>query len=297
MTLQIVTADERAAEAVTVKALILGPSGVGKTTLLRTLDPSTTLFLDIEAGDLSVKDVPIAGTIRPGTWPEMRDLACWIGGPNAAFRAERPYSQAHYDAVSAKLGGADSLERFKLLFVDSITVASRTCLAWAETQPEAYSEKTGKPDMRGAYGLLGREFVAWLTQLQHARGMNVVLLAILDSVKDDFGRMNWEAQIAGAAIGRQMPGIIDQVVTMNFVDFGDGKPVRAFVTKTGNPWGFPAKDRSGRLDEVEPPHLGNLIAKASDQTRQRGAITSTMTTPPADATPAIEPTSTHESEN
>jgi hypothetical protein len=149
--------------------------------------------------------------------------------------------------------------------------------------------------MRGAYGLLGREFVAWITQLQHARSMNVTLLAILDLVKDDHGRMNWEIQTAGQGINRQMPGIVDQIITMNFVDFGDGEPVRALVTKYGNAWGFPAKDRSGRLDDVEPPHLGKLIAKAADQSRQRGSITTTISSP-ADATQAANEPTEQESE-
>ena len=30
---------------------------------------------------------------------------------------------------------------------------------------------------------------------------------------------------------------------------------------TLNPWGFPAKDRSGRLDLIEEPHLGRLFEK------------------------------------
>ena len=41
----------------------------------------------------------------------------------------------------------------------------------------------------------------------------------------------------------------------------DGSPYRAFVCQTLNPHGFPAKDRSGRLDMVEEPHLGRLMAK------------------------------------
>ena len=41
----------------------------------------------------------------------------------------------------------------------------------------------------------------------------------------------------------------------------DGTPYRAFVCHTLNPFGFPAKDRSGRLDLVEEPHLGRLMAK------------------------------------
>ena len=65
----------------------------------------------------------------------------------------------------------------------------------------------------------------------------------------------------GGKTGRELPGIVDQIITMQFVDFGDGNPVRAFVCTSPNPWGYPAKDRAGRLDQIEPPHLGKLIAK------------------------------------
>ena len=40
-----------------------------------------------------------------------------------------------------------------------------------------------------------------------------------------------------------------------------GDPYRAFVCQTINPWGFPAKDRSGRLDLTEPADLGALLSK------------------------------------
>jgi hypothetical protein len=285
--LRIITADERAAEARGVKGLIVGPSGVGKTSLLRTVDPASTLFVDVEAGDLAVADVPV-DTLRPKTWPELRDLACWLGGPNPARGPSQTYSQGHYDHVVETYGDPSALDKYDLYFIDSATVASRTCLAWAQTQPEAISEKTGKPDLRGAYGLLGREFVEWVTHLQHVRSKSVILLAILDQVKDDFGRLNFEPQVAGQAIGRQLPGIIDQVITLNLIDFGDGGPQRAFVTKFENEWGYPGKDRSGRLEPLEEPHLGKLIAKASDQARQRSAITTTIR-PTADATPAYQP--------
>jgi ABC-type cobalamin/Fe3+-siderophores transport system ATPase subunit len=45
---QIISADERMAQDKGVKALIVGPAGVGKTTLLRTLDPKSTLFLTLK---------------------------------------------------------------------------------------------------------------------------------------------------------------------------------------------------------------------------------------------------------
>ena len=88
MMLQLISADERLAEKRGVKMLIVGPYGVGKTSRLRTLNSTSTLFLDIDAGDLAVRDVPCA-TFRPQTWPELRDLAVRIAGPNRAFDPHR----------------------------------------------------------------------------------------------------------------------------------------------------------------------------------------------------------------
>jgi ABC-type phosphate/phosphonate transport system ATPase subunit len=53
--------------------LIEGPTGVGKTSLLRSLDPTSTLFVDIESGDLAVSDVSV-DTLRPRT---CRNVATW----------------------------------------------------------------------------------------------------------------------------------------------------------------------------------------------------------------------------
>ena len=55
---------------------------------------------------------------------------------------------------------------------------------------------------------------------------------------------------------------------MQFVDFGDAKPVRAFVCTSPNPWLWPAKDRSGRLDQIEEPDLGRLITKITAQPKE-----------------------------
>jgi hypothetical protein len=281
MAFQIITADQRMAEAGGVKAVILGPPKVGKTSLLRTLDASKTLFVDLEAGDLAVSDVPV-DTVRPQTWPEMRDLAAFLGGPNTALPDAAPYSLAHYNHVLEEFGGPAALEKYDTYFIDSITVASRVCMQWAQAQPEAFNQQ-GKPDTRGAYGLLGRQMIAWLTQLQHARSKNVIFVGILDQAKDDFGRVTWEPQIEGRATGNALLGIVDQVLTLANVDFGDGEPVRCFVTKQGNQYGYPAGDRSGRLDLIEPPNLGHLIAKAGDQSRRRADLTTTIR-PHADAT-------------
>jgi hypothetical protein len=126
---------------------------------------STTLLVDLEAGDL-----PVAGlenpSIRPRTWGDCRDLACAIGGPDPARAPNAPYSQGHYDAVIADSTLA-GLARYSIIFVDSYTELSRRCRAWAEQQPESFNAH-GKKDLRSAYGLVGRELIAWTQQLQHA---------------------------------------------------------------------------------------------------------------------------------
>jgi hypothetical protein len=258
----IIDAARRLSEKRGAKILLVGPTGVGKTSLLRTLDPATSLFVDIEAGDLSVLDVAV-DTVRVNDWPSARDLACRIGGPDPSYPPTACYSEEHHRVV---VGGAfENLAKHSTIFVDSGTAISRLALRWAEQQTEAFSERTGKKDVRAAYGLLGREMVAWFNQLQRARDKNIVFVAILEKIVDDFNRSEWQPQFEGAKTGRELPGIVDQIITMQWVDFGDGVPTRAFVCASPNRWGWPAKDRSGRLEQIEKPDLGELIEKLTSK--------------------------------
>ena len=238
--------------------MIVGPAGVGKTSLLRTLDPKTTLFIDLEAGDLAVQDLDV-DTLRPETWENCRDLACYLTGPNASLPATATYSQAHYDAVCGEFQDA-KLSKYETYFIDSITVAGRLCFRWCEQQPESFTDR-GKKDVRSTYGLMGREMVSWLNQLQFCRGKNVIFVGILENLKDEFNTTSWHLQIEGSKTGKELPGIVDELATMQFVDFGDGNPVRALVCTSPNAWNYPAKDRSGRLEQIEQPHLGKWLAK------------------------------------
>jgi ABC-type cobalamin/Fe3+-siderophores transport system ATPase subunit len=71
-------------EQKSVKAVIFGPFGIGKTSLLKTLD-EPTLCLDFEAGLLSVQDWN-GDVISVQTWEDARNLACLICGPNPAIK-------------------------------------------------------------------------------------------------------------------------------------------------------------------------------------------------------------------
>jgi hypothetical protein len=191
------------------------------------------LFADCEAGDLAVRDCAV-DTVHLETWSEASSLAAAVAN-----------------------GG---LAQYGTLFIDSITAASRLSLKHAEVQPECVS-RSGVRDTRAAYGLHARQMLDWIHTLQHVRAMNVILVAILETIKDDFGRIEHRIQLEGEKTGRELPGIVDQIITYQFLDFDDGKaPTRGFVCAP-NKWGYPAKDRSGRLSPIEPPDLGKLLAK------------------------------------
>jgi AAA domain len=265
MTMLLLDASARLAEPRCPKILIVGPTAIGKTSLLKTLSSeqlSTTLLIDLEAGDLPVADLPVT-SIRPRTWLDLRDLACAIGGPDPARAPGSPYSQAHFDAVIADNTLA-SLAQYSTIFIDSFTELSRRCLAWCVQQPEAFNQY-GKKDLRGAFGLLSRELLSLTQQFQHARARTIVLVAILEKVVDDRGVPTLQAQLEGQRVRRELPGILDVIITMASITFGDGKARRAFVCRPDNSWSFPAKDRSNRLEPIEEPHLGKLLIKLSNR--------------------------------
>ena len=74
------------------------------------------------------------------------------------------------------------------------------------------------------------------------------------------------AAIAAESLIKLLCFVVLGVVTLAVLKADDGSTYRGFVTGADNSFGFPSKDRSGRLDPIEEPHLGRLIAKCLGQT-------------------------------
>lgn len=278
--IKIIKADDRLKAVPKVNIALFGPAGVGKTTQARTLDPKSTLFVDLEAGTLAIQDwagdvIDVRATAQEYgryPWEIARALALYIGGHDPSDK-DGAYSAGIHAKVAEAFASID-LKKYETVFIDSITVASRECFKWAKVQPETQS-RDGKPDTRGAYGMLGQEMIRWLTHLQHCP-KSIVVSGILDMEVDDLKRVSWVPQVEGSKTGRELPGIFDQVITLQNFKNEDGTMYRAFCCQQQNPWGYPAKDRSGRLDLLEAPDLGALIKKIRSGKRVDTTVVTTM---------------------
>lgn len=274
MAMQIISADQRRAQAKEKNSLlVLGEYNVGKTSLLYTLPPEQTLALDFEGGFKSVETWG-GDSITLRAYDEAEDIACLIGGPDPAAGPRDPYCQAHYDHVKKEYA-AFNMDKYKYIFFDSISEMVARAKVKARNENWVVQKKTNEIvlDGLGVFGDLADSVLALVRHMQHSPGRTVIFVGRLENVFDDFKREIWQPQLDGNKIKRELPGIVDQVITMGFFDYNapsdtwthnpGGKGAhRAFCCRRQNPWGLPAKERTiGRLEMIEEPHLGHLLEK------------------------------------
>lgn len=269
MALRIINADERMASAHMRGSVFVGGGyKVGKTSLLYTLPEAETLYLDFESGDKSVQTWG-GDQIKIRDFIDAVDIACMVGGVDPSSGPNDMFSQLHYDRVMKNYGGEIDMGRYRYVFFDSASQLSVAAAKFAKQQPESYTDK-GKFDAWGMYGLIAQNMLRIVTHMQHSK-KNCIFIGLLEQAEDAFKRPYWRIQMEGSKTARELPGIVDQVVTMCIADFNettgewapnDNGAHRIFVCRRENPWGFPAGTRSvGNVDMIEEPHLGKLIAK------------------------------------
>lgn len=273
--LEFQSADDRRGQYKKLNMLLCGPPGIGKTYSARTLPAAETLFIDCEAGTRSIeagKNVDawagrtldmrrMSQKFQMHPWEICKGIASLLYGPDYENPSGSygPGNYNHYLNVLAS-GNQNLFDGINILFIDSATVASRWALEWSFQQPECFSEKTGKLDKRGGYGLMAQEFIKWIEMLQH-QPRSVIMSCILENKEDEFKRKSWKLQVEGQQSADKIPGIFDVIGTIAWVDFGDHGRHRVIATQEGNEFGYPAKDRSNVLEAFELPDLGSIIKK------------------------------------
>lgn len=228
--------------------LIIGQSGIGKTSLLRTIMGQTfdvarngwiqeenpigrVCVLSAESGLLCVRDLVQAGYVEGfeiGSLSDFREALQVLSHP-------------------------DSQAKYQWIFIDSLTEIASRCV---EAMKAKYPDKKDSFPMWGEYT---DTMTAMIKAFRDMTAYNIVFLS-LDSVeKDELNRRFVGPDIAGNGLKQRLPSYFDEVIYLALFRDEQGRPYRAFVCHPTEK--FPAKDRSGRLEPIEKPCLRNIFKK------------------------------------
>ena len=205
-----------------VKMLVYGQAGSGKTSLIPTL-PSPVI-LSAEGGLLS-----IAGHDLP--FIEIADLAT-------------------LHEAYAWLTGSDEAKQFKSVALDSISEIAEVVLN---------AEKKATKDPRAAYGAMQEQVTDIVRAFRDLPGRHVMFTAKVEKATDEQGRILYAPAMPGNKLAQQLPYFFDEVFALRIERDADGGHQRAIMAEGDGLW--QAKDRSGKLDAWEAPHLGAIIEK------------------------------------
>jgi hypothetical protein len=143
------------------------------------------------------------------------------------------------------LVGSQEAKHFESVALDSISEMAELSLA----QNLAVNK-----DGRAAYGSMGNEMT---TVIRYFRDLplHVLFIAKLDKGTDELGRITYSPGMPGQKLSQSLPYFFDEVLALRCTTTGE----RELLCQPDSLW--LAKDRSGRLDRLEPPDLGAMIKK------------------------------------
>jgi len=214
-----------------VKALTFGFAGSGKTTLMATL-PGRGIVISAEAGLLALRRLVEAGEVRGDvSVVEVRTIA--------------DVREVYVAAKAAVAAG-----ELDWLAVDSVSEVAEAVLA---------AEKGNTRDPRKAYGELQDQMVALVKSFRDL-ACDVYLIAKAEQWKpDEDSPAVIRPMLPGSKLGNALPYLVDEVFYLSVHKDADGNTVRLLQTAAGTK--VDAKDRSGKLDPLEPADLGAILAK------------------------------------
>lgn len=217
------TTTDRAAQLNGVKVLVYGGAGMGKTVLASTA-PSPFL-ISAEGGELSLRHVqmPMA---KVTTVEDLKDIYAWC-------------EQSH------------EAKQFQTICIDSLSEIAEVVLNNAKRQVK---------DPRQAYGELIEKMETTIRMFRDLPGRNVYMSAKMEPTKDELtGVVKYGPAMPGSKLGSKLPYFFDEVFRLGINKTPQGESYRFLQTQPDMQ--YEAKDRSGALAPVEPPHLAQLFNK------------------------------------
>ena len=206
-----------------VKALAYGGPGTGKTPMVNTA-PRPVLCV-VEPGMLSMR------TSNVPSWeaydvPRINEFFKWLFTSNEA---------RNYDTVG----------------IDSISQLAEIILT---------DELKKNKDGRKAYGEMSRAVMEIVNALYYLPQKHIYLIG-KQSVVDENGIQRKKPYFPGQDLNVKIPHMYDEILHIGMNQIA-GMPKSMIAIRTTETFDIMARDRSGRLAELEPPDLSALFAKA-----------------------------------
>lgn len=206
-----------------VRALVYGDAGVGKTVLCATAP--NPIIISAEAGLLSLADKDISVI-------EVKSI------------------QDVQDAYKFLTESADA-KGFETVCLDSITEIAEVLLSQL---------KADCKDPRQAYGELAEKMTHLIRSFRDIPNYHTYFSAKMTRVEDEHtGIATFRPSMPGRSLLNSIPFYYDEVMALKIGETEEGKSYRYLQT---NPTlQYTAKDRSGKLDEMEKPDLTAIFKK------------------------------------
>ena len=206
-----------------VKSIVYGPPGSGKTRLSHTA-PNCVMCV-VEPGMLSMRDAPNIPAWQADTPEKIEEFFSWL-----------------FQSAEAK--------KFDTVFVDSISQVAEKFL-----ERELKRNKDG----RKAYGEMSQKVNDIANGLFYMPNKHVVLTAKMAKLEMETGLCK-APYFPGKDLDTKVPHLYDELFYLGLATVpGVAQPVNAIRTK--ETFGVTARDKSGKLAELEPPDLRAIFAK------------------------------------
>lgn len=205
-----------------LKVLVYGQAGAGKTTLIKTLPKP--LILSAEGGLLSLRNENLP-FVEIKSMLDLQEVYIW-------------------------LRDSEESKQFESVALDSISEIAEVVLG---------SEKSATKDPRQAYGAMQDQMTALIRAFRDLPERHVYFSAKIERQQNELGQLLHSPAMPGQKLGQMLPYFFDEVFALRVTPDKDGSPTRMLMCVSDGIW--TAKDRSGVLAPWEPADLGAVITK------------------------------------
>lgn len=214
---------------------VYGCSGIGKTSLAKTLPASRTLIVDAESGlaSLASSDAKLG----------IDNVSLSKDDTGQALKEEDRYKR--FKEFMELVQQPEMKKKYDYIFIDSLTEIGQNIQKHMGTLYEGYK-------LWGEYTSAMMSMVKFFRDLDH---YTIIFVALEGRIEDESGNSSAYPDIGGKKAKEYLLPAFDECFRMIPGDEG----ARWLVTKSTQK--TQAKDRSGKLAELEAPHLGNILAK------------------------------------